>query len=121
MEKGKVILWIPTLQYLGQERSSALLQQAFDEVGILYKQLFCSIDISPQGFPLGRDIVLDIDSALGFSFDKLVFSENEQYKGFYNLTQNTLTVGLKLSRVGDYLPTELAQYFKKYWIAHPSD
>lgn len=121
MQKGQVILWIPALSRLGKERTSTALEQAFEERGIFYRQLFYPTGISPQGFPLRRDIILDIDQTLGFSFNRVTFTECEVNRGFYNLTQNTLTVGLKMNDVEEYPPIELAEYFKKCWLPHPAD
>ncbi len=123
MEKeGQVILWIPTLQYLGKERTSATLERALEARGILYKQLFFPTGVLPQGFPLGREFVLDIDEVLGFSFKRIAFSECEEInRGFYNITENTLTLGVKIVGVEEYPPDELADYLKKIWLPHPAE
>lgn len=112
------ILWIPTLMFSGKEPNSLALTRAFEEQDLLFKQYFYPTEISPQGFPSGRDIIVDVDKSFGFSFKSLWFNESEAHKGVYNVKRNVLTVPLKLRNAETYSPTELAKYFREHWISH---
>lgn len=114
----RIILWIPTLQYLDGkplESTPQNLQSALEQRGILYKQLFYRTNIAPTALPFLQEIVIDVDEVFEFSFGELRFVENNAHRGIYNLRESRFLVPVKLMKINKYPPDELAEYFKNCW------
>ncbi len=118
---NRTVLWIPTLQYLSGEPFKSTpqnLRDALEKRGILYKQLFYPTDIAPASFPLGQDIVIDVDEVFEFPFKQLSFREDDNHRGIYNITENQLLVPVKLMKIDECPPNDLAEYFRNCWMTH---
>lgn len=114
-KKNRVILWIPTLKSLCDERISGHLKKASNEQCVFCEHLFYPTEVSPQGFPFHQRIVLTVDPSLGFTFKDLDF-EGTPYHGIYNISENSLMLPVELMNVNTYSLFELAQYFKQCWM-----
>lgn len=115
--RNRVILWVPTMQYLGgQSRFSH--EQSFRNEGIYYRQHFYPTEVAPQGFPRNCDIMLSVDANAGFSFKELWFKEKEPEAStpIYDVSENSLLLPVMLIDINDYPFPELARYFKEYWM-----
>lgn len=118
---NRTILWIPTLQYLDGkafESTPQNLQDALKKRGILYEKLYYPMDIAPAAFPFGQDLVIDGDKIFGYPFGQLVFRENDNHRGVYNIAENRMLVPVKLMNIDACPPDDLAEYFKNCWMTH---